>query len=66
MSAPLLLPEPWKALAIKPGTVDKLARELCCSCLTVRRWAAGTQEPDPRAKMWIREVFKRHGMDSPI
>jgi len=65
MSRPTTLPEPWKALALRMGGVARLAAALLCAPVTLRRWAAGTQQPDPRARAWIAQVFRRAKMTPP-
>lgn len=62
MSHPTTLPEPWRSLAAKLGGVQALADAMLCSPVTLRRWAAQTQQPDPRASAWIALVFERNGI----
>ncbi len=81
MPRPTTLPEPWRSLAAElerrwladaghdgqscPGGVTLAAEALRCSPVTLRRWAAGTQPPDPRAQAWIQSVFRSCGLEPP-
>ena len=79
MPRPTTLPEPWRSLAAElerrwlaahpgqssPGGVTLAAAELRCSPVTLRRWAAGSQPPDPRAQAWIQSVFRDCGLEPP-
>lgn len=65
MPRPTTLPEPWRSLAAKLGGVQALADALLCKPVTLRRWAAQTQEPDPRAKAWIAQTFRKHKVPQP-
>lgn len=65
MAAPILLPEPWKTLALRMGGVARLAAALLCDPVTLRRWANGTQQPDPRARAWIAQTFRKAKMPPP-
>ena len=81
MGRPTTLPEPWRSLAAElerrwladaghdgqscPGGVTLAAEALRCSPVTLRRWAAGTQPPDPRAQAWIQSVFRDCGLEPP-
>lgn len=48
-----------------PGGVTLAAEALLCRPVTLRRWAAGTQQPDPRAQAWIQTVFRSCGLEPP-
>ena len=60
MTRPILLPQPWNALAMKAGGVAILAEDhFGVSERTLRRWAVGdTRTPGP-AKVVLEGLLKR-------
>jgi transcriptional regulator with XRE-family HTH domain len=65
MGRPTTLPEPWRSLAEKLGSVQALADVLLCDVRTVNRWANGETQPDRRAREWIQAAFHQAGIPPP-
>lgn len=59
------LPEPWRAMALKAGGVDKLAEAFSVTPMTIWRWGKGVR---PRSAIVVKAVndwARRRGIDEP-
>ena len=66
MPRPVSLPEPWRSLALRLGSVEALASELHSNPSTIRRWAHQERSPNGPARALIRALFEAHGLESPV
>ena len=64
MGRPTTLPEPWRSLAEKLGSVEALAYVLDCDVRTVHRWADELPR-SRRARDWIHTAFHQSGVEPP-
>ncbi len=62
---PTTLTGAWLAMAERAGGVVALARELQIGRETLRRWAAGGQEPGGPARALIATWCRRRGLATP-
>lgn len=58
MPRPTTLPEPWRSLAVKLGSVQALADSLHASPRSVHQWAHGTRKPNGQAQALIDALMR--------
>ena len=63
---PTTLPEPWRGLACRLGSAQRLADRLGTSLGTVRRWAKRERNPRGPARKLIEQLFEEAGLESPL
>lgn len=65
MPRPTTLPAPWCHLVARLGSVEALAKALCCSPRTLNRWARRETTPDLRSQDFIRTLFVGFSIQPP-
>ena len=66
MPRPTTLPEPWRTLAARLGSVQALADALGTAPRTINQWAMGERSPRGTARIAIMALFRHHKVEPPI
>ena len=65
MPRPTTLPEPWRTLAARLGSVQALADALGTAPRTINQWAMSERSPRGTARIAIMALFRRHKVEPP-